>query len=156
MNDPKAELRDQIRDKLLARFLERARDGVADSPEGHCADLADQVMGLFTVTEDYQSIEDHRLAKAEPDLMWRRRLIAKTDWQATPEPERARQARRRAEQEMDVLRANGIDPSTVLAQPGPDIDVIARTITVHHLPPRGTGATSWQQSYPMNVLPEGW
>lgn len=87
--DPKAELRQMLADKLLARFLERARDGVADSPEGHCADLADQVMELFTVEEDYQSIEDQRLGDPTPTTMWHRRLVAATDWQPT-QPEEMR------------------------------------------------------------------
>lgn len=80
-SDPKAELRDAIRDKLLARFIERARDGVADSPEGHCADFADQVMELFTVEEDYQSIDTSRLCEPDGSALRYRRLIAATEWQ---------------------------------------------------------------------------
>lgn len=37
-----------IRDRILNAWLERARAGVADSPEGHCADLADVVIGILS------------------------------------------------------------------------------------------------------------
>jgi hypothetical protein len=81
--DPKAELRQMVADKLLTRFLERARANVADSPEGHCADLADQVMELFTVEQDYSSVEVRAMGDRTEQAMWHRRLIAKTDWQSS-------------------------------------------------------------------------
>lgn len=147
-SDPKTELCDAIRDKLLARFLERARDGVADSPEGHCADLADQVMDLFTVEEDCQSIDTSRLCEPDGSAMWHRRLIAATDWQPTDAPDSG------TRQLMALLRANGIDLDTVLGHPGPEVDVVARTITVHHVIPGTLGAESLRRTYPMTVPPE--
>jgi hypothetical protein len=56
---------------------------VADSPEGHCGDLADQVMELFTVEQDYSSVEVRAMGDRTESAMWHRRLIAKTDWQSS-------------------------------------------------------------------------
>jgi hypothetical protein len=42
-----AALRDQLAEVLTKRFLERAKDGVEDSPEGHCRDLAEAVLPLW-------------------------------------------------------------------------------------------------------------
>lgn len=50
--DPRMVVRDAIAEVMAARWRERARAGVQDSPEGHCADLADVALGLFEVGEE--------------------------------------------------------------------------------------------------------
>ncbi|MFG1659062.1 hypothetical protein ACGFIY_21270 [Micromonospora chersina] len=90
-SDPKAELRQVLADKLLARWVEEGYAGnTTDLPiEGQCEQIAGWVVDMFTVEEDYQSIEDQRLGDPTPTTMWHRRLVAATDWQPTQPPEPA-------------------------------------------------------------------
>lgn len=88
-SDPKAELRQLLAEKLLTRWVEEGYAGnvSGDLPyEGQCEQIAGWVADMFTVDEDYQSIEDRQLNGTEA-VIWRRRLIAGTDWQATTDPQ---------------------------------------------------------------------
>ena len=144
LGDPRAELRELIAAKLDAKMRSERLD---DSFDGH--DYADAVMELFTVEEDYSSIEVRAIEDRAESAMWHRRLIAKTDWKPTAGP--LPQTRRMVE----WLRANGIDPDTVLASPAPYVE--GSVIVVHHVPPTGLGmAGGMRRTYPVTVpLDEG-
>ncbi len=82
-SDPKVELRQMLADKLRARWVKAVHDFEAEDPpyDGQCEQIAGWVVDLFTVEEDYRSIEDQRLGEPASRVMWHRRLIAATDWQ---------------------------------------------------------------------------
>ncbi|MBM0235945.1 hypothetical protein JNW88_00385 [Micromonospora sp. ATA32] len=151
-SDPKAELRDMIAEKIDEKMRTERMDDHFDGQ-----DYADAVMSLFTVDEDYQSIEDQRLGSPTTTTMWHRRLIAATDWQPTtvePPEVQARRDERERERFMAFLRANGIDPDTVLAHPAPNVDIEARRITVTHFILNGTYVGGFERTYPMKVMPD--
>jgi hypothetical protein len=46
-SEPCTSLRDAVAERMTTRWRERARSGVEDTPEGHCVDLANMVVGLL-------------------------------------------------------------------------------------------------------------
>jgi hypothetical protein len=82
--NPRDVLRDRLAVVMAQRWRERAQACVEDSPEGHCADLAEVVLGLFREVE--------REGKPGPRLPWVRwRTPGHFEWsryvlRTSPEP----------------------------------------------------------------------